>query len=89
MRCLEVGEMKAVWEALMPAVAARSYALAWTREGTGGDICTNEGCQVYKNSNKGGKWEEAVNATRGWVLMKDGKLLRLGTHQHREVIRVI
>ena len=57
------------------AVAARSYALAWTREGTGGDICTNEGCQVYKNANKGGRWEEAVNATRGWVLMKDGKII--------------
>lgn len=57
------------------AVAARSYALAWTREGTGGAICTTEACQVYKNANKGGKWEEAVNATRGWVLMKDGKII--------------
>jgi peptidoglycan hydrolase CwlO-like protein len=57
------------------AVAARSYALAWTREGTGGNICTTQACQVYKNSNKGGKWEEAVNATRGWVLYKDGKIV--------------
>jgi peptidoglycan hydrolase-like amidase len=57
------------------AVAARSYALAWTREGTGGAICTTERCQVYKNSDKGGKWEEAVNATRGWVMMKDGKII--------------
>lgn len=57
------------------AVAARTYALAWTREGTGGAICTDQGCQVYKNANKGGKWEEAVNATRGWVLVKDGKLI--------------
>ena len=38
------------------AVAARTYALAWTREGTGGAICTTESCQVYKNANKGGKW---------------------------------
>lgn len=58
------------------AVAARTYALAWTREGTGGNICTSQDCQVYKNSNKGGKWEEAVNTTRGWVLMKDGKLIK-------------
>lgn len=58
------------------AVAARSYALAWTKEGTGGSICTDQGCQVYKNSNKGGKWEEAVNATRGWVLTKDGKIIK-------------
>ncbi len=57
------------------SVAARSYALAWTREGTGGAICTTEACQVYKNANKGGKWEEAVNATRGWVLMKGGKII--------------
>lgn len=57
------------------AVAARSYALAWTREGTGGSICTTQACQVYKNANKGGKWEEAVNATRGWVMYKDGKIV--------------
>lgn len=58
------------------AVAARTYALAWTKEGTAGSICTTESCQVYKNSNKGGKWEEAVNATKGWVLMKDGKMIK-------------
>lgn len=55
------------------AVAARSYALAWTDQGSGGAICTDQGCQVYKNANKGGKWEEAVNATRGWVLWNNGK----------------
>lgn len=55
------------------AVAARSYALAWTDEGRGGAICTTQSCQVYKNTNKGGKWEEAVNATRGWVMMANGK----------------
>jgi len=54
------------------AVAARSYALAYTNNGTG-SICATESCQVYKPSNKGGKWEEAVNATRGWVLMAGGK----------------
>ncbi len=54
------------------AVAARSYALAYTNNGAG-SICATEACQVYKPSNKGGKWEEAVNATRGWVLMVNGK----------------
>lgn len=58
------------------AIAARTYALAWTNEGSGGAICTTQDCQVYKNANKGGKWEEAVNATRGWVLVKDGKLIK-------------
>lgn len=55
------------------AVAARSYALAWTDQGNGGAICTTQACQVYKNSDKGGKWEEAVNATKGWVMMANGK----------------
>ncbi|MBI5356528.1 SpoIID/LytB domain-containing protein [Candidatus Collierbacteria bacterium] len=54
------------------AVAARSYALAYTNNGAG-SICATEACQVYKSSNKGGKWEEAVNATRGWVLIANGK----------------
>ncbi len=54
------------------AVAARSYALAYTNNGSG-SICATESCQVYKPANKGGKWEEAVNATRGWVLIANGK----------------
>jgi len=54
------------------AVAARSYALARTNNGAT-SICATEACQVYKPANKGGKWDEAVNATRGWVLMAGGK----------------
>ncbi|MBI2011488.1 hypothetical protein HYS91_01835 [Candidatus Daviesbacteria bacterium] len=45
------------------AVAARTYAIR-----QGGTICPTESCQVYKDSNKGGAWEEAVNETKGWVL---------------------
>lgn len=55
------------------AVAARSYALADMARN--GFICSTEACQVYKPSNKGGKWEEAVNATSGWVMIKNGKPL--------------
>jgi len=55
------------------AVAARSYALSSMARN--GYICSTEWCQVYKPQNKGGKWEEAVNATAGWVLMKNGKPL--------------
>ena len=55
------------------AIAARSYALAWTDEGRGGAICTTQACQVYKNADKGGKWNEAVEATRGMVLWANGK----------------
>lgn len=50
------------------AVAARSYALAYTNNGAK-SICATESCQVYKPSNKGGAWDAAVDATRGWVLV--------------------
>ncbi len=53
------------------AVAARTYALAVTGGGSG-TICTTEACQVYKPQLKSGKWAEAVRATRGWVIIKDG-----------------
>lgn len=49
------------------AIAARSYALA-----RGGSICATESCQVFKPSPKGGKWEEAVNQTRGKVVYANG-----------------
>ena len=55
------------------AIAARSYALAWTDQGNGGAICTTQDCQVYKNTNKGGRWEDAVNDTKGMVLWSNGK----------------
>lgn len=53
------------------AVAARSYALYATNGGVS-SICATESCQVYKPQLKTGKWAEAVAATRGWVLEKDG-----------------
>lgn len=49
------------------AIAARSYALA-----RGGTICATESCQVFKPNPKGGRWEEAVNATRGKVVYANG-----------------
>jgi len=49
------------------AIAARSYALA-----RGGTICATEACQVFKPNSKGGKWEEAVNQTRGKVVYANG-----------------
>ncbi len=45
------------------AVAARTYAVR-----QGGSICATESCQVFKDSKKGGAWEEAVRETKGWVL---------------------
>jgi len=52
------------------AVAARSYALNSMQRN--GSICTTESCQVFKPDPKGGNWEQAVNATAGWVLMDGG-----------------
>lgn len=49
------------------AVAARTYAIRYTNGGAS-PICATQSCQVYKDQNKGGAWEEVVNATRGWVL---------------------
>ena len=67
-------EMPGDWhpEALKAqAVAARSYALSYTNNGAG-SICTTQACQVFKPDPKGGAWEEAVNATRGWVMVSGG-----------------
>lgn len=53
------------------AIAARTYAIRRTNNGQS-SICTTEACQVFKNERKGGAWEQAVNETRGWVLVDGG-----------------
>ena len=52
------------------AVAARTYAL--NSMARNGSICTTEACQVFKPDAKGGNWEQAVDATAGWVLLDGG-----------------
>ena len=52
------------------AVAARTYALNSMQRN--GHICTTEACQVFKPEEKGGRWNEAVEATKGWVMMDGG-----------------
>lgn len=66
-----LGEMPSAWgdqggyEAFKAQiVAAASYAYAYTNNGSG-SICTTDKCQVYTGSNKGGKWEQAVNDIAG------------------------
>jgi len=56
------------------AVAARSYALAYTNNGAN-EICTTQKCQVYKGGNKGGNWEAAVKATEGEVAIHGGQVI--------------
>lgn len=57
------------------AIAARSYALAYTNNGSG-SICTTEQCQVFKPDPKGGNWEQAVNATSGQVMVQGGNAIK-------------
>jgi SpoIID/LytB domain protein len=57
------------------AVAARSYALAYTNNGSS-SICTSQSCQVYKGGNKGGNWEQAVKATEGEVMINGGQVIK-------------
>lgn len=54
------------------AVAARSYALAYTNNGSG-SICATEACQVFQPNDKGGNWDRAVDDTRGWVMVSGGQ----------------
>jgi len=57
------------------AIAARSYALAYTNNGSG-SICTTEQCQVFKPDPKGGNWEQAVNDTAGKVMIQGGNPIK-------------
>jgi len=53
------------------AIAARSYALAYTNNGAG-SICTTQQCQVFQGNVKTGNWEQAVNDTAGMVMVQGG-----------------
>lgn len=80
-----IAEMPSSWggeggmEALKAqAIAARSYALAYTgwrmnSQNAGGTICVTESCQVWKASkaDSGGAWAEAVNATKGKIVVSN------------------
>jgi len=57
------------------AIAARSYALAYTNNGAG-SICATENCQVFHSDPKGGAWEQAVNDTAGWVMVQGGSPIK-------------
>ena len=75
---LGIYEMPGGWplEALKAqAVAARSYALAYTNNGEG-EICTTQACQVYKGGNKGGAWEQAVKETAGEIMVSGGQPIK-------------
>lgn len=75
---LRIYEMPESWpiEALKAqAVAARSYAYAYTNGGAG-EICTTQACQVFKPDPKGGNWEKAVRETEGQVMVSGGEVVK-------------
>lgn len=75
---LGIYEMPDSWpmEALKAqAIAARSYALAYTNNGAS-EICTTQQCQVYKGGNKGGNWEQAIKQTEGKVMVSSGSVVK-------------
>lgn len=57
------------------AIAARSYALAYTNNGAG-SICTTQQCQVFQSNPKGGNWDQAVNDTAGLVMVQGGNPIK-------------
>lgn len=57
------------------AVAARSYALAYTNKGAS-SICATENCQVFQDNPKGGAWEQAVNDTSGKAMVQGGNPIK-------------
>jgi len=67
-------EMPTNWpgEALKAqAIAARSYALSYTNNGSS-SICPSQQCQVVKKETNDGNWQAAVEATKGIVLTSGG-----------------
>ncbi len=57
------------------AVAARTYALAYTNNGSS-TICPTQDCQVVKTELNSQAWIDAVNATAGWVLTSGGQPIK-------------
>lgn len=56
-------------------IAARSYALAYTNNGSG-SICTTQQCQVFQDNVKTGNWERAVDETAGLVMIQGGNPIK-------------
>lgn len=57
------------------AIAARSYALAYTNKGNG-SICATQDCQVFKIDPKGSAWEQAVNETAKKAMVVSGNPIK-------------
>lgn len=74
-RIYEVPETWSLEALKAQAIAARSYALAYTDEGKG-SICDSESCQVFHDQPKTGAWDQAVRETEGLTMYKNGKPIK-------------
>lgn len=57
------------------AIAARSYALSYTNNGSS-PICPSQKCQVVKKEPNNGTWQQAVDETKGIVLTSGGQPIK-------------
>jgi len=57
------------------AIAARSYALAYTNNGSG-SICTTNNVRSFQDNVKTGNWEQAVKDTAGLVMIQGGNPIK-------------
>lgn len=56
-------------------IAARSFALSYTNNGSG-SICPSQQCQVVKRELNNSTWQQAVDATKGIVLTSGGNPIK-------------
>lgn len=74
-RIYEVPESWHIEALKAQAIAARSYALAYTNNGAS-SICDSEICQVFKDQPKTGAWDQAVRETEGLVMYQGGSPIK-------------
>lgn len=74
-RIYEVPESWHIEALKAQAIAARSYALAYTNNGSG-SICDSENCQVFHDQPKAGAWDQAVRETEGLAMYQGGSPIK-------------
>lgn len=74
-RIYEVPESWPMESLKAQAIAARSFALAYTNNGAG-SICDSQSCQVFQENEKTGAWKDAVNETEGIVMKQGGSPIK-------------
>lgn len=74
-RIYEVPESWPIESLKAQAIAARSFAMAYTNNGSG-SICDSQDCQVFQENEKTGAWKDAVNATEGLVMKQGGSIIK-------------